>query len=62
MFQATNFPQNKGLDKFHKVTYICIVLEELCISVAGICCVSCLGFRVLSPVLHKFGLLLFLLL
>ena len=55
------FASKQSLRKnMYLVTYICSGLEDLCISVIGICCAGCLGFRVLSLASQKFGLYFFI--
>ena len=39
--------------------YKCNGLEDLCVSVIGICCLGRPGFRVLSPVLQLFVIYFF---
>ena len=58
IFQSTICPENIGLAKLYIVTYTYNGLEDLCFSVIGICCASCLEFRVLIPDLQKLGLFL----
>ena len=57
---STIFSQNKGLDKFYISTYIRNGMNDLCISVIGICCGGPLEFRVFRQI-NLFDILDFML-
>ena len=58
--QSTICTQNKKSDNLYIVKYICNGLEELCISVVGICCAGCFGYTGFSRVLQNVGICFFI--